>query len=273
MKRPDLCLLLAALLFAAAFSGCGADKEARQAPFTVDFLSTGKSDCALIRMDGLVILSDTADADDYETISRCLKSYGIEKIDYMVLSHYDKDHIGAAAALIRYYTVDKVVCPDYHEYSDEYYALVDAVSAAGTERVVLTEDLCIRTENGSLLIDPPDQDYGDDNNCSILTTVTYRDHGLVFMGDAMKKRLEEYEEVMGEGCDLIKLPHHGDSSKPLLRILRVQRPKWAVEMMSAAETVEPKLLECLRELDVPLYSTADGPVHLEWNGEELAITQ
>ena len=112
MKRPDLWLLLAALLLTAAFSGCGAENKETYPPFTVDFLSTGKSDCALIRMDELVILSDTADADDYETIARCLKSYGIKKIDYMILSHYDKDHIGAAAPLIRYYEVEKVICPD-----------------------------------------------------------------------------------------------------------------------------------------------------------------
>ena len=273
MKKHVVRLLLAAAVLSGALFGCGAKKTEEVSPFTVDFLSTGKSDCILIRMDGLVILSDTADADDYETISRCLKSYGISRIDYMILSHFDKDHIGAAAALIRHYEVGKVLCPDYREYSDEYYALVDAVGQTDAEGVVLTEDYRIETENGSVLADPADVDYGDDNNNSIITTVTYRGHSLVLMGDAMKKRLEEYEDVLGDSCDLVKLPHHGDSNKALLRILKVLRPAWAVEMVSASETIEPDLIDCLEEQGIILYSTLNGSVHMEWNGEELAISQ
>ena len=273
LKTRKIRILLLAAILTAALSGCGAEGPAQAAPFTVDFLSTGKSDCAVIRMDGLVILSDTADADDYETISRCLKSYGIERIDYMILSHFDKDHIGSAAALIRRYEVGKVLCPDYHEYNDEYYALVDAVGQTAAEGVVLTEDYKIETENGSVLADPADVDYGDDNNDSIITTVTYKGRSLVFTGDAMKKRLEEYENVMGESCDLIKLPHHGDSSKALLRILKTLRPAWAVVTVSPSETVDPKLLSCLEQQGIRLFSTLDGPIHLEWNGEEPVISQ
>jgi len=269
--RRKLCLLLTAALLFLLLSGCAAAKETEHAPFTVDFLSTGKSDCAVIRMDGLVILSDAADTDDYETISRCLKSYGISRIDYMILSHYDKDHIGAAAALVRNYTVGMVLCPNYREYSDEYYALEEAVAASAAEMRVLTEDYRIETKNGSVLADPPDVDYGDDNNNSLITTVTYRDCRMLFLGDAMKKRLEEFEGVMEERYDLIKLPHHGDSNKPLLRILKAARPAWAVEMVSPAEIVEPELLQRLQELNVTLFRTSDGPVHAEWTEEGLTV--
>ena len=274
MKNWIHCLLAAAMLALALLSGCGAGNAEEAPAFTVDFLSTGKSDCALIRMDGLVILSDAAETDDYETIARCMKRYGIKRIDCMILSHFDKDHIGAAAALIRNYDVTKVLCPDYHEYSDEYYALLDAVgTTAGTEGVVLTADFRIETENGSVLADPADTDYGDDNNDSIITTVTYRGHSLIFMGDAMKKRLEEFENVMGESCELVKLPHHGDSSKPLLRIMKALKPAWAVETVTSQKNVDPDLLACLQAQGTTLYCTCDGPIHVEWDGEKLIAEQ
>ena len=109
------------------------------------------------------------------------------------------------------------------------------------------------------------------NNNSLITTVTYRDCRMLFLGDAMKKRLEEFEGVMEERYDLIKLPHHGDSNKPLLRILKAARPAWAVEMVSAAEIVEPELLQRLQELNVTLFRTSDGPVHAEWTEEGLTV--
>ena len=118
MKDSLLLQILALLLCGIFAAGCGAEKEAVPPDFSVDFLSTGKSDCAVIFMDGLVILSDTADANDADEIAALLRERGAEKIDYIIVSHYDKDHIGAAGELIRNFTVGAVLRPDYVEDSD-----------------------------------------------------------------------------------------------------------------------------------------------------------
>ena len=75
-----------------------------------DFLNTGDSDAILIRMDDAVILVDAGEADDYPTISRKLTEYGISTIDYFIISHYDNDHIGAAAQILQSYTVKTCIC-------------------------------------------------------------------------------------------------------------------------------------------------------------------
>ena len=107
-------ILLYVILMTALLAGC-----ARPAPvpqpedgFSAELLSTGKSDCAIIRMDGLVIVNDTADSDDADAISSELETDGVTRIDYLILSHYDKDHIGSAAALIDGFEVGTVLCPD-----------------------------------------------------------------------------------------------------------------------------------------------------------------
>ena len=71
----------------------------------------------------------------------------------------------------------------------------------------------------------------------------------------------------------MKLPHHGDSSANLLRLLRQTRPLWAVETVSAAETVEPELLAALAETETALFLTRDGPVSVVWNGTDLSVVQ
>ena len=270
-KKTTLCLLAAALLLTAA--GCGAKEEKGLPAFQAEFLSTGKSDCAVIFMDGLVILSDTADADDAGSIADLLRERGVERIDYIIISHYDKDHIGGAGALLRAFPVGKLLRPDYVEDSAEYDDMMAAAGQTGTEDVVLREDYVIASENGSLTVDPPDKDYGDDNNNTVITTLTYRGRSMLFMGDAKKKRIEEFLSVARSSYDLIKLPHHGDSCKPLLRLVEETRPTWAVEMMSRNETVEDDLLAMLSKTGTELFLTCDGAVRAVWTDGGFAVKQ
>ena len=269
---------LALALAALALTGCGAqaapaEEAAETEIFTVDFLNTGKSDCALIRMDDVVILSDTADDDDLEAICALLDSYGVERIDWMVLSHYDKDHIGSAAELVRRYKVDAVIGPNYGESSAEYEALFAACRDTGTAWNRPMTDQRLDTDNGSVLLDPPDGNYGDDNNNSLLMTVTWKGKNLLFLGDAQKKRIEELESAALSAYELIKLPHHGDSSKKLEALVESTAPRWAVETVSPFEIVEKSLLESLDAAGTELFLTRDGAVRLRWDGDDLVIEQ
>lgn len=273
MKSTTVLRILAAVLALSFGTGCGAEKEMTTPAFGVEFLSTGKSDCAVIFMDGLVILSDTADANDAAEITALLRDRGAERIDYIIISHYDKDHIGAAGTLLRSFAVGKLLRPDYVEDSDEYEDMMAALAETGTDDVIVTEDILIETENGSVAVDPPDKDYGDDNNNSMLTTLTYRGKSILFMGDARKKRIEEFLSVAESSYDLIKLPHHGDSNKPLLRLVEDTRPTWAVETVSKKETVEEDLLRMLAEMGTELFLTSGGAVHVTWAKDGFAVKQ
>ena len=261
------------LLFTACGAAPAADEKETGEIFSVDILSTGKSDCALIRLDDLVILSDTADADDFPAIRALLDSYGVERIDYMILSHYDKDHIGSAAALVRAYPVGEILAPDYWETSLEYAEIQAACDETGTPWTRLTEDRVVETAHGGFRADPPDRNYGDDNNNSLLTTVTWKGKNLLFLGDAKKKRMEEFLTAAEDAYAFIKLPHHGDSCKPLLQLIRQSSPVWAVETVSAFEAVEPELLTTLEGTGVTLYLTRDGPVSVTWNSKDFDVIQ
>ena len=277
---------LALLLVALCLCGCGAaaaEPERAEAGtgevFGVELLSTGKSDCALLRMDGLTILSDAADRDDLPAILSLLKERGVEKLYYLVISHFDKDHIGAAAGVLDNVAVGEIVSPDYKENSEEYFALTRAAAEHGVTWTRLREERLIQTENGSLLLDPPDLDYGEDNDNSLILVLTFMEQRLVFLGDAEKQRMKEfraYAEKTGL-YDLpwvfVKLPHHGDSCKALLQVLRSARPAWAAETVSVFESVEEPLLAALSEIGTELFLTREGGVRLRWDGENITAAQ
>lgn len=97
MKRCLAALLLLCALLSLCACGAAAP-ETDGGTFSLDILDTGKSDCIIVCMDGVTVVNDAADEDDFDSICAALERRGVQRIDYLILSHYDKDHIGSAAA-------------------------------------------------------------------------------------------------------------------------------------------------------------------------------
>ena len=271
MKRIILFIILSVLLVLSLAACDGGEEGNGDGIFWAEFLSTGKSDCAIVYMDGLVIVSDAADADDYGRISSFLSENGIEKIDYLILSHYDKDHIGSAAALIENYLVGTVIRPSYTEESEEYSALIAALSGSSAKDVVLTSARTVYTGHGSVTVDPPGEDFGDDNNNSIITAITFNGERLLFMGDAKKKRTEEFLDGFAGPCALIKLPHHGDGNSALSELIEKARPAYAVVTVTQETEVDPDLADKLAETGCVLFRTDAGAIRAEYTDGAVAV--
>ena len=201
-----------------------------------DFLDTGDSDVILLRLDSTVILVDTGEADDYPVISRKLTEYGIQKIDYLIISHYDNDHIGTMSQILQNYTVGNVYMPDYVRDSSLYRRMMTALE--GVTGVTVhrpAEDVRIDLPYGSLWINPtalyePGVTLGSDeahaleeNNYSLITSVYFGDVSMLLAGDAEQDRITEVMDVAEKlNCamtyDVIKIPHHGGYDSALHKL-------------------------------------------------------
>ena len=272
MKRCLAAILVLCALLSLCACGAAAP-ETDDGPFSLDILNTGKSDCIIVCMDGVTVVNDAADEDDFDAICAALERRGVQRIDYLVLSHYDKDHIGSAAALVRAYPVGQILGPDYEEDSMYLTLLKRAAEERNTPFLRLTENYTVETENGSFTLDPPDIDYGDDNNNSLVTTVTWRETSFLLLGDAKKNRLNEFLDVALDSYELIKLPHHGDSNKPLIKLIAQTAPRYAAATVSPAEEIEDKLLAALAAAGTEVFRTDGGTVSVEWTGKDFAVTQ
>ena len=148
MKRCLAALLVLCALLSLCACGAAAP-ETDGGTFSLDILDTGKSDCIIVCMDGVTVVNDAADEDDFDSICAALERRGVQRIDYLVLSHYDKDHIGSAAALVRAYPVGQILGPDYEEDSMYLTLLKRAAEERNTPFLRLTENYTVETENGS----------------------------------------------------------------------------------------------------------------------------
>ncbi len=254
-----------------------------------DFLDTGNSDTILIRMDDTVILMDTGEADDYPAISRKLTEYGITRIDYLIISHYDNDHIGTMSQILQHYAVKNVYMPDYVRDSSLYRRMMTALEATSGVTVHRpTEDVRIDLSYGSLWINPtklyePGVTLGSDeahaleeNNYSLITSIYFGDISLLLAGDAEQDRITEFMEIKDVDLfyDLIKIPHHGGYDKALGNLLRENKGlRYCVVHAGDESLVEASLVTAMRTSGAAAKFTYDGDIAFATDGTSMTVNQ
>lgn len=255
-----------------------------------DFLDTGNSDAILIRMDDTIILMDTGESDDYPAISRKLTEYGITEIDYLIISHYDNDHIGTMSQILQHYTVKNVYMPDYVRDSSLYRRMMTALDA--TQGVTVhrpTEDVRIDLPYGSLWINPtglyePGAVLGSDdahaleeNNYSLITSIYFGDISILLAGDAEQDRITEFMGLLSEGdtYDVIKIPHHGGYDKALGELLRKSKGvvRYCVVHAGDKSLVEASLVTAMRTSGAAAKFTYDGDIAFATDGTSMTVNQ
>ncbi|MDO4555742.1 MAG: MBL fold metallo-hydrolase, partial [Lachnospiraceae bacterium] len=61
---------------------------------TVTILKVGKADAIMIQTEDKVMMIDTGEEDDKDKLAIFLKQENISKVDYLIITHFDKDHVG-----------------------------------------------------------------------------------------------------------------------------------------------------------------------------------
>jgi len=86
----------------------------RPADWQIAACPIGQGDAMLVRSVGVIALIDTGE--DPELLRNCLRELGITRIDLLVLTHFDRDHIGGAEAVLG--MVDTVIAGPGDETAD-----------------------------------------------------------------------------------------------------------------------------------------------------------
>ena len=140
MKLLQILLTLAVLLSLAGC--CRADAGANS--MTVLYLDVGKADCTVLTDGAHTVLIDCAEADDGETLLSVLKENRISQIDLLLVTHFDKDHIGGVPEVLSSFSVLRVIEPDYEPENPEaetYTAYRAALELAGITPEAISDSL------------------------------------------------------------------------------------------------------------------------------------
>ena len=194
----------------------------------------------------------------------------------MILTHFDKDHIGGFPEIADHLPVKKVVMPDYVRDSDQYRAMEAAIAAHSISIERLVADTAFELGRAKFTVWTSTKTYdpkkGNDNQMSLVTAISFDQVRLLFMGDAEGGWLKDlcyggYEL----GCDVIKIPYHGNWQKNMTALLALSLPSCAIVTDSAKNPADTKTLDALSTLDIPTLRTIDGDIHIYTDGKKVTV--
>ena len=242
----------------------------------IDVIDIGKADCILIQTGTKTVMIDTGEEEDVTDIIEHLKARNIETIDLLVLSHFDKDHIGGAAELISSYGITTVLETGFSSDRDEYDAYHDVLTEQGSSATVLTENYSFTFDSCSFTVYVPKEtsyDTKEDNNSSLIVAMEFGEKRFLFCGDAMELRLAEFLADSPGAFDFVKLPYHGNYLENYTDFLNEVSPEYGVITCSNKNPSADETLNLLAKYGVDVYETKNGSVFLKTNGKTIHISQ
>ena len=231
----------------------------------VYFFNAGKADSALITFEDKHILIDTGEEEFYDKLDLYLNSNKINKIDYLILTHFDKDHIGSASKIIDNYEVSNIYITNTTKDSTYYNNYLESIKKKNITPIKVEGDLDISIGELQITINGPTKIYEEDesNNSSLITSIKYKYKSFLFMGDAQNDRIQDYLYDHHDTYDVLKLPYHGNYQKNDKKLIDEVKPK---HIIISSNTYEDKLIDYLEGKRKKYYKTGDDNISISSNG-------
>lgn len=265
-------------MITAVFCGCAKEKGSPgdREELKITFFDVGKGDAILIETENTSMLIDTGYDDTSEVILDYLKQ-DRQPLDYLVITHFDKDHVGGADRILEETGAEQIFQPDYEGDGGQYQEYREALEAAGQQPELVTDTRHLSFDGVECLIYPPQKpEYEEeDNDFSLVISMTYGEQRFLFAGDCEKERLEELldQDEFDLKHDLLKVPHHGRKEKNSEEFLETVSPRIAVITCSEEEPGDDKVRKILRQTGAQIYLTSDGTITCLSDGKNMEIWQ
>ena len=241
---------------------------------SVDILKVGKADCIVISTGTKIVMIDTGEEENVPYINSFMEKKGYERIDALIISHYDKDHLGGALQIIPKYNVSTVIESALTTKSDLYERYQGVLESCGVSPLKLKENYTLELDECKIEIDVPSPkkySQNHDNNSSLVVSLSCGERKLLFLGDALELRLDELIKKDIGKYDFIKLPHHGTYIENYMEFLNMTSPTYAAITCSNKNPPSDETLALLLGLGVEVFETRNGDVHIYTNGKILTV--
>ena len=226
VQRLELPLggIAAALMLTLIFYG----RSCRFSSFAVAALDVGQGQCICMQTKSFTAVVDCGGDSGTAAGSRCagyLKDAGAYRIDALVLTHYDVDHINGVETLLSRISVQTLYLADVPFDEEARLRVEELAQSAGAEIIYVTSDLQLTFPEGSMTIYSPVSLY-DDNAASLAVLFSAGDYDMLVTGDM--DIYSEYDLMITHELPQVEAfvaGHHGSkysSSEELLDTIKPQ---------------------------------------------------
>lgn len=160
---------------------------------------------------------------------------GYNKIDFMIISHFDSDHVGGLLTILEEIKVEKILIAKQEEQSENYKRFLNIVKEKNIPVIIGKEGDKINIEKDLYLdiLFPESEQIEENmiNNNSLVFNIHYNNFSMLFTGDIeeiAEKRIIEITNKSRLKADIIKIPHHGSKTSSTRELLEIVLPKIAL---------------------------------------------
>ena len=268
-------------------------KDAFQQNLRVTFLDVGHGDSILVEypkgrrmlIDGGGLPEDRFDIGK-NVIAPFLWKKKIRKIDTLVLTHPDPDHLKGLHFIASQFHIGQFWESGLRIDSECYDELEKTLHKRKIERRFMHEDIPPQIISGVKIsfLNPPPESRGLQtqlrpallNNQSLVMRLQYKKVSLLLTGDVEK---EAEERMIQKGHSLraqvLKVPHHGSVSSSSPTFLSRVKPEvaiFSVGTRSIGRLPHPEVIERYERLGAKIWRTdRDGAITLVTDGDEIRI--
>lgn len=263
---------------ASSQSDTGAPSATAQtsANVTIKFIDVGQGEAILIALPEKTMLIDAGPTGSAPKIAQVLQELGRNKIDYLVATHPDEDHIGGMADVISSTQIGTIYAPNKTNNTATYRKFLAAIQNNNLQ-ITLAEAGTIIDQTDSykleILWPKKDANFPDTNDYSIIIKLTVGNKTFLFTGDAPTSAI--LDSNPGH-IDVLKLSHHGSRTGTTEQLVRKLSPTYAVVSYALDNSYGhpmQSVLNALRKHSVEVWGTgANGTITITCDGTNIDIS-
>ena len=243
---------------------------------TIKFIDVGQGEAILIALPEKTVLIDAGPTGSAPKIAQVLQELGRNKIDYLVATHPDEDHIGGMADVISSTQIGTIYAPNKTNNTATYRKFLAAIQNNNLQ-ITLAEAGTIIDQTDSykleILWPKKDANFPDTNDYSIIIKLTVGNKTFLFTGDAPTSAI--LDSNPGH-IDVLKLSHHGSRTGTTEQLVRKLSPTYAVVSYALDNSYGhpmQSVLNALRKHSVEIWGTgANGTITITCDGTNIDIS-
>lgn len=254
------------------------------------FVDVGQGDSTLIQtIEGKNILIDGGGSEfgSFDVGESILLPYLLDRrittIDYLMISHFDSDHIGGVFAILENLEVKNIIISKQGETSENLKKFYEITNNKGIRTIIVKKGDIVEIDKYSHfeILFPEDNLIEDNilNNNSIVARFNSLDFSILFTGDieeiAEKRLCELYSGTDKLEAFVLKVAHHGSKTSSTEEFLELVKPKIALIGVGKNNNFgHPNIdvIERLENMGSKIYRTDNcGEIIIRINRKKLQI--
>lgn len=243
----------------------------------ITFINVEQGDSILISFKDKNILIDTGGNPMNDNVGKnilvpYLKSVGVKKIDYLILTHGDYDHAGETKRLINEYKISNIIFNSYENNELEN----NIIEASKTKKINTYFYSKNKLNIDGVVFNFLNKKNKNENKDSLIIYTVLNKKNILLLADVTKEEEKHIlKEYNFENVDILKIGHHGSktSTSDELLNLDIKNAVISVGKNNMFKHPSQEIVAKIKNKNIPLYMTSiNGTIKFVLKDKTLLYT-